>query len=100
MSASDPTRTSASFGQLSQKACLAPFQIPIASRYDAVPEWWQNHFDLGFNMAAWIARLMIATTLIFTSGVIILSFLLGSLAMFFTLGLVKTSAHRRSLADQ
>lgn len=43
-------------------------------------------------MADWIARLIVATALIFSSGIVILSMLLGSLAVFFTLGLVSAIA--------
>jgi hypothetical protein len=43
-------------------------------------------------MANWIARLILAMTLIFTSGSVILFSLLGSLAVLLTSGLIEASA--------
>ena len=44
------------------------------------------------RFADWIAKLVFATALIFSSGIAILSVLLGSLTVFFTLGLVRAVA--------
>ena len=43
-------------------------------------------------MANWTARLILAMTLIFTSGSVILFSLLGSLAVLLTSGLIEASA--------
>ena len=43
-------------------------------------------------MSEWTARLIVATALIFSSGIAIISLLLGSLAVLFTLGLVRAIA--------
>ena len=43
-------------------------------------------------MANWVARLILAMTLIFTSGSVILFSLLGSLAVLLTSGLIEAPA--------
>jgi hypothetical protein len=50
-------------------------------------------------MANWIARSILAATLIFSSGGMILSVLLGSLAVFFTSEIFRVSAPAHPLDE-